>query len=363
MGLCASQYEGMTEQEKRQAQTDKNLNRQVERQQAKDAAKEKGVKKLLLLGAGESGKSTLFKQMVTIYGPGWPVEERKSYTQVIFTNIVFCMRALCDATESIKEFGQVECKESLRYVLDNLQDDDNARVDPDNVQHFKRLWADPAILRAYEGRSKFQLPDSAQYYFDRLDTICQPDYIPCEQDIYRTRVKTSGIVVADFLVDGNNFKMIDVGGQRNERKNWIACFEGVTAVLFFGVLSEYDLVLSEDDSQNRMVETLTLFEEICNSIYFVKTAMILMLNKRDSFQEKILKVPLTACPLFKDYTGPNTYEAGVELIQETFHARAKNKLIYTHITCATDTNNMKVVLDAVKDIVIRTALNDFGLLG
>jgi hypothetical protein len=297
--------------------------------------------------------------MITIYGHGFPVEERKTYNSVIFTNTIACMRALCEASP---EFGEVECKDSLKYVLE-LQDDDSVKIDSENVQHFKRLWADKTIQVAYENRSKFQLPDSANYYLDKLDEIAAPEYIPSEQDILRSRVKTSGIVVNDFLVEGNEFKMIDVGGQRNERKKWIACFEGVTAVLFIGVLSEYDLVLSEDDSQNRMIETLTLFEEICNSPFFVKTAMILMLNKRDSFAEKITKVPLTVCPLFNDYTGPNTYDDGVALIQDAFHARAKNKLIYTHITCATDTGNMKVVLDAVKDIVIRAALNDVGLLG
>jgi hypothetical protein len=244
-----------------------------------------------------------------------------------------------------------------------LQDDDTARIDEKNVHHFKVLWADKAVQIAFVNSSKFQLPDSAAYYLAQLDVIAATGYIPTEQDILRSRVNTSGIVVHDFYVDGNEFKMIDVGGQRNERKKWIACFEGVTAVLFIGVLSEYDLVLSEDDSQNRMVETLTLFEEICNSPFFSRTAMILMLNKRDSFLEKIPRVPLVVCPLFKDYNGPQTYEAGVAYIQEAFHTRAKNKLIYTHITCATDTNNMKVVFDAVKDIVIRAALNDVGLLG
>jgi hypothetical protein len=231
------------------------------------------------------------------------------------------------------------------------------------VHHFKQLWADKAIQKAFENRSKFQLPDSAVYYFERIDEIADPGYIPTEQDILRSRVKTSGIVVNDFLVEGNEFKMIDVGGQRNERKKWIACFEGVTAVLFIGVLSEYDLVLSEDDTQNRMEETLTLWEEIANSPFFHKTAMILMLNKRDLFLEKIDKVPLTVCPMFKDYTGPSTYDAGLVLIEDAFHARAKNKLIYTHVTCATDTGHMKVVFEAVKDIVIRAALNDVGLLG
>jgi len=91
--------------------------------------------------------------------------------------------------------------------------------------------------------------------------------------------------------------------------------------------------------------------------------MILMLNKRDSFKDKIGTVPLKVCPLFSDYDGPETYEAGLQLIQDTFLAKAENKLIYTHVTCATDTNAMKIVFEAVKDIVIRAALNDVGLLG
>jgi len=358
MGLCAS-HDGATDSEKRQNANARIINKQLDKTQQKDAAHDKMVKKLLLLGAGESGKSTLFKQMHTIYGKGFPPEERKNYITTVFTNVVACMRALCEAAPT---FGEVECKDSLVYVLE-MQDDDSVKIDQANVHHFKALWADKTVQIAAANRSKFQLPDSADYFFERLDAIADPNYIPTEQDILRTRVKTSGIVSSDFLVEGNEFKMIDVGGQRNERKKWIACFEDVTAVLFIGVLSEYDLVLSEDESQNRMVETLSLFEDICNTPYFVRTAMILMLNKRDTFAEKIERVPLNSCPVFREYTGPNTYDAGIEIIREAFLQRAQKKLVYTHVTCATDTNQMKVVLEAVKDIVIRAALNDVGLLG
>lgn len=41
--------------------------------------------------------------------------------------------------------------------------------------------------------------------------------------------------------------MFDVGGQRSERKKWIHCFEGVTAIIFCVALSDYDLVLAEDE--------------------------------------------------------------------------------------------------------------------
>ena len=40
--------------------------------------------------------------------------------------------------------------------------------------------------------------------------------------------------------------MFDVGGQRSERKKWIHCFEGVTAIIFIVAMSEYDLMLAED---------------------------------------------------------------------------------------------------------------------
>lgn len=50
--------------------------------------------------------------------------------------------------------------------------------------------------------------------------------------------------------------MFDVGGQRSERKKWIHCFEGVTAIIFCVALSGYDLVLAEDEEMNRMIESM-----------------------------------------------------------------------------------------------------------
>lgn len=47
--------------------------------------------------------------------------------------------------------------------------------------------------------------------------------------------------------------MFDVGGQRSERKKWIHCFEGVTAIIFCVAMSEYDMKLAEDDEMVRML--------------------------------------------------------------------------------------------------------------
>ncbi len=60
--------------------------------------------------------------------------------------------------------------------------------------------------------------------------------------------------------------MLDVGGQRSERKKWIHCFEGVTAIIFCVALSEYDLVLAEDEE---MVIFFSLFLFRFNSILII----------------------------------------------------------------------------------------------
>lgn len=63
--------------------------------------------------------------------------------------------------------------------------------------------------------------------------------------------------------------LVDVGGQRSERSKWIHSFDSVTSVIFCVALSEYDQVLLEDSSQNRMAESLVLFESIWISRHFV----------------------------------------------------------------------------------------------
>ena len=50
--------------------------------------------------------------------------------------------------------------------------------------------------------------------------------------------------------------MFDVGGQRSERKKWIHCFEGVTAIIFIVAMSEYDLTLVEDQEMVRFQQQM-----------------------------------------------------------------------------------------------------------
>jgi len=143
------------------------------------------------------------------------------------------------------------------------------------ANNVKILWLDPAIQEAYQRRNEFQLMDGAKYCFDNVDRFTAVDYTPDETDVLRVRARTTGIIETTFKVKGTAFRMVDVGGQRSERKKWIHFFEDVTAIIYCVALNEYDMKLFEDEKVNRMQESLELFEEICNSKWFTKTAIIL----------------------------------------------------------------------------------------
>jgi hypothetical protein len=294
--------------------------------------------------------------MITIYGKGFPAEERATYATIIYNNIITSIKTLCTQSENFGKCSAV----SEKKIIDELKGDE--MINEKLGRTIKTVWNDPGIRKTYEARASYQLTDSCAYFLDKIDEVMKPGYCPTEQDVLRSRVRTTGIVENEFVIDGNQFKMFDVGGQRNERKKWIHCFENVTAVLFVAAISEYDQVLYEDENTNRMVEALNLFEEICNSRWFRDTAMILMLNKRDLFAEKIKLVSLRTC--FSDYSGEDTYEAGCDYMMDQFEGRNRNpeKQVYTHITCATDTDNVSAVFNAVKDIIIRRSLNEAGLV-
>jgi len=362
MGICGSCCDTSSPEDaeaRRLAAEQKRQSALIDQQTLKEQTADRTIHKLLLLGAGESGKSTLFKQMITIYGKGFPEEERKTFCSTIYDNVITGMKILCRQSE---QFGPVDVSNTAaKTTVEELKGDE--RIDTKLGELLQQLWADKGIQSTYQMRSSYQLPDSTAYFMERLHEIMLEGYIPSEQDVLRSRVRTTGIVENEFTIDQNQFKMFDVGGQRNERKKWIHCFENVTAVLFVAAISEYDQVLFEDESTSRIVEALNLFEEICNSQWFRETAMILFLNKRDLFTEKIKKVPLSK--FFPDYTGDDSFEHCSAYLQWQFESRnhtPEAKQVYTHITCATDTGNIAAVFNAVKDIVIRKSLNEAGLV-
>ena len=229
----------------------------------------------------------------------------------------------------------------------------------------KTLWEHEKIQNTYAARSKFQLTDSSAYYFNKVEEVAAPGYLPSDADILRSRVRTSGIVEEKYTIDGMQFSMYDVGGQRNERKKWIHCFENVTAIIFVAAISEYDQVLFEDHTQNRVVEAIELFGEICSSAWFTNTSIVLFLNKVDLFQAKVPVRKIEDNPLFADCTAGHDVQKGIEYMTNRFLdvlSPERRADMYCKATCATDTSNVKFVFGSCLSIITQSNLSDSGFM-
>ena len=107
-----------------------------------------------------------------------------------------------------------------------------------------------------------RLNDSTRYFFERAADILSSTYLPTEQDSLRARVRTTGIVQQHFEIKERKYTMFDVGGQRNERRKWIHCFDNVTACIFVTAISEFDQKLYEVASPS--VSQSVSWAELCS---------------------------------------------------------------------------------------------------
>ncbi|XP_066499549.1 guanine nucleotide-binding protein subunit alpha-14 isoform X1 [Hoplias malabaricus] len=323
------------------------INQEIDKQLRRDKKDSRRELKLLLLGTGESGKSTFIKQMRIIHGSGYTEEDRKSFTKLVYQNIITAMQSMIRAMEMLKISLSNPDNQAYTNMLKDLEVDKVMDLDKSQVEAIRSLWSDQGIQECYDRRREYQLSDSAKYYLSDLERISEPTYVPTEQDILRVRVPTTGIIEYPFDLENVIFRMVDVGGQRSERRKWIHCFENVTSIIFLVALSEYDQVLAECDNENRMDESKALFKTIITYPWFQQSSVILFLNKTDILKEKITYSHLA--DYFPEFTGPqNDAKSAQEFILKMYQEQNpdREKTIYSHFTCATDTENIRFVFAA-----------------
>uniref|UniRef100_A0A452XG59 Guanine nucleotide-binding protein alpha subunit n=1 Tax=Aegilops tauschii subsp. strangulata TaxID=200361 RepID=A0A452XG59_AEGTS len=235
----------------------------IDRRILQETKADQHIHKLLLLGAGESGKSTIFKQIKLLFRTGFDEAELKGYTPVIHANVFQTIKILYDGA---KELAQVEPESSKYVILPDNQEIGEKLSEIGGRLDYPSLNKELVQDETYSCGSVLQVPDCAHYFMDNLDRLAEADYVPTKEDVLHARVRTNGVVEIQFSPLGESkrggevYRLYDVGGQRNERRKWIHLFEGVDAVIFCAAISEYDQLLFEDETQNRMMETKELFD-------------------------------------------------------------------------------------------------------
>jgi len=338
-----------------------NRDKTISKNLAADKRRLREEFKLLLLGGGESGKSTIAKQLKILYYNGFNPDERIEYIPIIHANIHNSVQSIVKAAKFLGiSFMNEETQEIGEEFMGNFIN----KISQSLGQKIEEFWKDEAIPGIMDRRNEFQILDNTEYFVKNINRVTVQDYIPSDEDIIRSRAATTGIIETSFTIEKKKFILVDVGGQRSERKKWMHCFDNVSALLFCVAISAFDLTLYEDNITNRMHEALKLFHEVCASKWFTATAIILFLNKSDLFKIKLAEGKSISAA-FPEFNHGTDYEASTDFIQSKFTniidpLTKRRRDIYSHITTATDTSNIMVVFDAVKNYVITEALKRSG---
>ena len=137
----------------------KARSRKIDKQIAQEKVQYRRQVKILLLGAGESGKSTFLKQMRIIHGKDFDQDALNQFRPTIYSNILKGMKVLADARRKLKLEWDDPSNQQYAEIILNFQAPQ--QIDTEMFLRYfecvKRLWRDRAIQDAYDRRREFQL--------------------------------------------------------------------------------------------------------------------------------------------------------------------------------------------------------------
>jgi len=353
-------------------------NKQISERMAEEELEQKSTLDILLLGAGGSGKTTVFKQMQKLFHGFIDEKEMEFALDDIRENIMVDMIDLCKYNMDKGHTTKIESCE-LREICSRIAslnsiDQPNSLLTKSLSKEIYLLWSSPSIKETWELRKKSHIMDNTPYFLNKVQDIANDGYIVTFDDYVRLRDQTTGIIHKKFLVKtehGNyKFNVTDVGGQRSERRKWIKLFDNVNVVVYIMNLAGYDQVLYEDNNKNCLNETLQLFKKTCQYKSFKNTDWVVFFNKIDIFENKIKEIPFTVFNQEFDENDANNSEKVQQYIRQEFTNRfyndsdenIKKGQIYFHTTCATDAIQVGEIIKKVQIDIISSAMKKMGYL-
>lgn len=344
----------------------------VDRELNDAASRDRQINKMLILGLEGSGKRTLMKQMVNIYGKGFDEQERREYTSAVYSSFIKDLAAIEEQLEPFPNLrGPIVRFQSLVKLLETSYGCFLGSQWCAKLKQVIQMWLNSGLFDAIQKvletpTFKITKPSAnlKSFWLRQVAAMVHPDYVPTETDVIHVQPHGSGIYEYEFEIDGNVFRFV-IPEQANERKKWIHQFENVTCVLYLSDMSTFDQQLPSDDTRTIFTESLEVFDQIVNSRWFSQVSTVLFLTGRDVLQAQLAQDPNAFSRHFPDQKSCAGYETVVQSIQDMFYEQNRNpdKAVYTHLTCVTDKSNIAAVMNAVKDITIRQSLSQCGLCG
>ena len=251
--------------------------------------------RLLLLGTRESGKSTIMKQMKILHVDGFNEREKLERIEGIKRNIRDAILSITGAMKTLVPPIRLQNEEHqwrIDWLHENMNDDEDGHVvySEEFFDHVITLWSDQGVRNSFDRCNEYQLIDCAQYFLDRADIVRMRNYSPTNQDVLRCRHVTRCINEKRFVVGKVLFHIFDIGGQRDDSRKWMQCFNDTTAIIFVVSCSSYDMLSAHAHSRedNKLKESVELFTSMWNNKHLAHISVILFLNKQDLLKQKVL---------------------------------------------------------------------------
>ena len=309
--------------------------------------------KILILGPGESGKSTYWRQLRNIYTGGLTVREKKNLIGPIRVNLIHDIQVILEFSETTQIDIASELSSEVELIKSLNENDDD--LDEDIAEKILRVWEDPGAKEIYRKIHSCNLSDHTAFFLDSAERIAQPDYIPTDEDVIKSRIRTIGVNEIKLNINDKKIKLVDVGGQQCERAKWKNVFNNVNAIIFVISLADFDQTMFEDQDERRTTDSLQLFKQTISNPLFSKIPIYLILNKQDEFERKLKSEP-GAAEAFKrsypDFQGDlSDIPSVIKFIEEQYIAQTEPRQagaeIKTFVTTALQQDKLNQTFLAV----------------
>jgi len=309
---------------------------------------------------------------------------------VVRKNIIECIQLLlCNLKTGFTDYSKrISSPDLIKQVTSLGVCDSKADIlqDPKAFEsaanQIQSIWKDPLFQKTLQDYpNKFPSLSSAQYFLSHLDSLTTSSYVPSELDIMRCREPTLGLIETTVQIAGTGYRFLCMRGSKGQRRKWLPSFgageESIAAVMFVSSLDEYnethanshsdlikeELLLSlvdyppiivqtitdymEEESISKLKDSIDFFEEICANKYYEHVGIALLLNRRESFNQKLKKEPLSK--YFHGFHEDGSSHAAVLYIENLFKEKNKHtaRQIYTFSTDAIDKASVSQVMSEI----------------
>lgn len=334
------------------------------RREVKDAISSNTLFSILLQGAGESGKSTVLKQLMLAHGTGFSDEYRLNQgKRILNTTLETAVLILDEMSSDCEDF--VELSGVISSIINN-DNDVTASVAKDMVK-----LADNELFQKLYEKDRETLPQlflESVKNFKNFPTWGGKKWLPNDVEILMNRNRTIGVSKSTFRVKKHLFEVIDVGGQKSQRTKYINLFNDINQILFIAAISDYNLKLWEDPEEDRLQDSLRLFGRVASKKQWEKVSLVLFLNKKDEFIRKYSeeRIPLPVLhggiypkppKLEEEEKGDENFSKAIEWFTSLYvHQLAVGRVEkdFVHLTVATDVKLMDVI---IKRLITKIANN------